>query len=115
MFLKPVVFMGRSRQALKHFPEWSRWQAGNEINELQHGRMPADWKTMSSVGLGVMEIRIHEPNEYRVICVAKFVEAVYVLHAFEKKTEKTSRLDLKIARNAYAEIKNCRQQIKKGD
>lgn len=60
---------------------------------------------MQSVGPGAVEIRIHEPNELRVIYVMKFEHAVYVLHAFEKKTQKTPQKDLNIARAAYAEIK----------
>lgn len=107
--LKPAVFIGASKRAIREFPELARWQAGNEINELQHGRMPDDWKSMRDVGAGAIEIRIHEPHEHRVICVAKMPEAIYILHAFEKKTKKTSRKDLEIARKAYAEI----QSIKK--
>ncbi len=60
---------------------------------------------MASVGQGAIEIRIHKPHEHRVIYAAKFEDAVYVLHAFEKKTQKTPEKDLKIARAAYAEIK----------
>lgn len=71
--------------------------------------MPDDWKPMSSVGSGALEIRIHEPHEYRVIYVAKMPEAIYILHAFQKKTKKTSRKDLEIARKAYAEIKSVKR------
>jgi phage-related protein len=60
---------------------------------------------MTGVGPGTIEIRIHEPHEHRVIYVAKFEDVVYVLHAFEKKTQKTPEKDLKLARSAYAEIK----------
>ena len=104
--MKSVIFVGGSRRALKDFPDLAKWQAGNELNEMQHGRMPTDWKPMTGVGPGAIEIRIHEPHEHRVICVAKFREAVYVLHAFEKKTQKTAQKDLETARKAYAEIKD---------
>lgn len=60
---------------------------------------------MPSVGPGAIEIRIHKPHEHRVIYVAKFEDAVYVLHAFEKKTQKTPEKDLNLARIAYAELK----------
>ena len=71
---------------------------------MQIGEEPADWKPISNIGLGVREIRIHEPYEHRVIYVTKYPEAVYVLHAFEKKTQKTSDKDLKIARETYAQL-----------
>lgn len=60
---------------------------------------------MPSIGPGAVEIRIHDPHEHRVVYVAKFADAVYVLHAFEKKTQKTAEKDLDIARTAYAELK----------
>ncbi len=60
---------------------------------------------MASIGTGAVEIRIHKPFEHRVIYVAKFSEAIYVIHAFEKKTQKTSQNDIEIGRAAYAEIK----------
>jgi phage-related protein len=107
---KPAIFIDGSRRTLKDFPDLARWLAGNEINELQWGRMPDDWKPMSDIGPGALEIRIHEPHEYRVICVAKFAEAIYILHAFQKKTQKTPKKDLDIARKAYAEVKKIRQQ-----
>lgn len=71
--------------------------------------MPEDWKPMGLVGPGAIEIRIHQPHEFRVIYVAKFAEAIYVLHSFEKKTRKTSQNDIEKARAAYAEIKKMRQ------
>jgi phage-related protein len=95
---------------LKDFPDIARWLVGNEINELQLGRMPEDWKPMPKIGPGAIEIRIHEPHEYRVICVAKFAEAIYILHAFLKKTQKTPKNDIDIARKAYAKIKIIKRQ-----
>lgn len=74
--------------------------------QLQDGLQPEHWKPMSSVGLGVIEIRIHRPHEFRVLYVARFSNAIYVLSAFEKKTEQTSDKELEIARRAYAQLKN---------
>lgn len=91
MQAKVVVFIAGSRKALKSFPEWARREAGNELWELRKGRMPGDWKSLKDVGIGALEIRLHQPHEYRVICVAKFSEAVYVVHAFAKKTKKLQR------------------------
>lgn len=77
---------------------------------VQEGMHPADWKSVSSIGAGVMEIRLHEPHEHRVIYVAKFPEAIYVLHAFEKKTQRTSQKDLETSRKAYAEVQKQRRK-----
>lgn len=69
--------------------------------EFQQGKEPSDWKPMPSIGLGVKEIRVRAGDAYRLIYVARFSEAVYVLHAFEKKSRKTSRPDLALARNRF--------------
>lgn len=103
MTLKPIEWVRSSRSALKKFPDDARYQAGSELFRVQEGKTPTDWKPMPSVGAGVMEIRIHLQNEYRVLYVAKFEEAIYVLHCFKKKTRKTVQHDIEIARSAYAE------------
>lgn len=82
--MKDLVWLGGGYKRLKEFPPIARRQAGHELDQVQNGRLPVDWKAMQSVGAGVMEIRIHEPHEHRVVYVAKFREAVYVLHAFSK-------------------------------
>jgi phage-related protein len=64
---------------------------------------------MPEIGSGVQEIRIHRPHEHRIIYTAVFPEGVYVLHAFEKKTQKTPVKDIELARTAYAEIKKQRK------
>jgi len=71
---------------------------GYQLYKVQSGLDPSDWKPMPSVGGGVQEIRIHSDNEYRGIYLAKFAEAVYVLHAFEKKTRKTPQMAIEVAR-----------------
>jgi phage-related protein len=68
------------------------------------GLAPSDWKPMKTIGSGVMEIRIHREGEWRVIYVANFERAVYVLHAFEKRTQKTRRADIELAQQRYKEI-----------
>jgi len=72
--------------------------AGLQLRRVQQGLDPLDWKPMSTVGSGVREIRVHTALEHRVLYVAKFAEAVYVLHAFEKRTRKASSRDLELAR-----------------
>src|SRR5262249_2031907 len=81
---KILVWIGASFEDLRDFPPEARRIAGYELRRIQRGLTPTDWKPMSSVGLGVNEIRIHTRVEHRVIYVAKFEEAIYVLHAFEK-------------------------------
>ena len=78
----------------------SAW-AGRQLNFVQHGGEPSDWKPMPTVGAGVMEIRIHVDGEHRVLVVTKFEPAVFVLHAFEKKSRKTPRRVVDLARRRY--------------
>jgi phage-related protein len=71
---------------------------------VQHGLEPSDWKTMSGVGTGVSEIRVHCETEYRVLYVAKFERAIYVLHAFTKKTRRTPIAAHRLARARYRQM-----------
>ena len=89
--MKPVIFIGTSLEDLRAFPQGARREAGFQIGNVQFGRNPYDWKPVKNIGAGVMEIRIHDNGEFRVIYVAKFEEAVYILHAFQKKTQKIRR------------------------
>jgi len=93
--------MGDSLDDLKNFPTEARREAGFELDAVQRGEMPSDFKPMMSVGSGVYEIRVHILGEWRVLYVAKRGDAVYVLHAFQKKTQKTSQADLDLARRRY--------------
>ncbi|MEK7753761.1 MAG: type II toxin-antitoxin system RelE/ParE family toxin [Acidobacteriota bacterium] len=97
--LKPVEWMGDSLERVRSFSKTVRQQVGYELELVQHGLEPSDWKPMPTVGPGVCEIRIHGGGEYRVVYVAKFRHAVYVLHAFQKKTRKTSKGDIGAARS----------------
>ena len=93
--IKSVRFIGSAKDDLSVFPKAARARAGQDLFMVQVGRNPDDWKPMSSVGPGACEIRVRdEAGAFRVIYVAKFEDAVYVLHAFQKKTGKTSRTDL---------------------
>lgn len=102
--MKPLLFVGSSQDDLRDFPLEARKAAGFEIWQVQLGLDPSDWKPMSSVGPGVREIRIHVLGEWRVLYVAKFSEAVYVLHCFQKKTQKTRAEDIELARRRYKMI-----------
>lgn len=104
MTTKPLKFVGPSLNELRDFPEEARRAAGFELRAIQNGFEPSDWKPMKTIGSGVNEIRIHILGEWRVIYVAKVLDAAYVLHAFQKKTQKTSQHDIEIARKRLALI-----------
>jgi len=97
-----VRFVETAREDLAAFPEPARRTAGYELFMVQVGREPSDFKPMPDVGHGVHEIRVGDrEGTFRVIYVARFNEAIYVLHAFQKKTPKTSRVDIEVARRRY--------------
>jgi len=96
--MKSVLWLGSSLNDVRAFPSEAKREVGYQLSKVQEGLEPSDWKAMPSVGSGVREIRVHTGNEYRVIYVAKFHEAIYVLHAFGKKTAKTAQPDLALAR-----------------
>ncbi len=102
--MKPVKWLGDARKTVKAFPPAARHQTGIELFAVQVGDNPSDWKPMRPVGVGVNEMRIRVGNEYRVLYVAKFAEAVYVLHAFIKKTQATSLHDVSVARQRYRDM-----------
>jgi phage-related protein len=102
---KPIEFLGRSLDELRAFPLSARREAGHQLDQVQQGLEPDDWKPMNTIGPGVREIRIRDENgAFRVIYVAKFAEAVYVLHCFQKKTQKTARPDLELAAQRYRDL-----------
>ena len=97
--LKAVVWMGSSKDDLIAFPPDARREAGYQLESVQRGVEPQDWKPMSSIGPGVREIRIREPSgAFRVMYLATRPEAIYVLHCFQKKSQQTSRQDLALAK-----------------
>ena len=106
---KPIIWARSSYQRLCRFPLEARQEAGFQLRRVQSGEEPYDWKPVPTIGPGAMEIRIHDPQEYRVIYVASFPDAIYVLHAFQKKSSKTASRDIQLAREAYAEIRRQRK------
>jgi phage-related protein len=110
MTIKPVVWLADSKEQLSRFPDAARTVAGFELWEVQQGNEPSDSKPMPSVGLGVKEIRVRVGGAYRVIYLAKFAEAVYVLHAFQKKAQKTPKPDINLARTRFRELIQERKQ-----
>jgi phage-related protein len=105
MVIKPLRFRGNSLETLRAFPADARQGAGFQLDRVQRGLEPDDWKPMATVGAGVRELRIwDEPGTFRVIYLAKLVEAVYVLHCFQKKTEQTSEKDIRLARKRFNDL-----------
>jgi phage-related protein len=102
--VKDLEFMGSSLEDLRNFPAEVRRAAGFQLSFVQQGLLPSDWKPMSGVGPGALEIRIHVLGEWRVVYVARFDDAIYVLHTFQKKTRKTPAKEIEIARKRYREI-----------
>jgi phage-related protein len=99
--VKQVLWLGDSLERVREFPTEARRIAGHQLEMVQAGLEPPDWRPMPSVGLGANELRVRTTDAYRVIYVAKFSEAVYVLHAFQKKTRKTTRADIDLARRRF--------------
>jgi phage-related protein len=106
---KPINWIGSSRDDIGSFPDDARRKAGFQLRAVQSGEDPIDFKPMSTVGKGVQEIRIRTENAYRIFYVARFEEAVYVLHAFQKKTQKTAKQDLKIGQQRYQQMMEYRE------
>ncbi len=96
---KPLLWLGSSLTDLRAFPRDARRVSGFQLRRVQQGLQPNDWKPMTTVGPGVHELRVRTKLEHRVLFVARFSDAVYVLHAFEKRTRKTPKRDLDVARD----------------
>ena len=109
--MKPLHFVGSSREDLRELPERARETAGHQLFKVQQGKEPDDWKPMSTVGAGVQEVRVwDESGAYRVLYVAKFEEAVYVLHVFEKRSQKTAKGDILLTKDRYADLLKWRKE-----
>lgn len=103
--MKQIMWIGSSYHDILNFSEPARKQAGFQLHKVQVGLEPDDWKAFDDVGAGVKEIRIRDKDGiYRVMYVAKFENAVYVLHCFQKKTQATSKHDKAIAAIRYRAI-----------
>ena len=103
--MKPLKFIGSALDDLRDFPLETRRECGRELSRVQNGLMPTDWKPMLNVGHGVYELRVHVFGEWRIIYVSKTEHAVYVLHAFQKKSQKTPQADIELAKRRYQSIR----------
>ena len=105
MAIKPAEFLGDTLEILRAFPGKVRQDAGFQLDKVQRGEEPDDWKPMSIVGAGVKEIRIRdESGAFRVMYLATLTDAVCVLHCFQKKIQQTRKKDIKLARSRFKEL-----------
>ena len=103
--MKRMQFIGDSLKRLREFPEDAKHDIGYQLDKVQRGEQPDDFKPMPSIGKGVEEIRVWDDSGiYRVIYTARLADAVYILHAFQKKTQTTAKLDVDLASKRYAEL-----------
>jgi phage-related protein len=102
--LKSLVFLGSSQDDLRGFPPAVRHALGVELMRVQLGGEPTDCKPMPTIGSGAYEVRVQIDGAWRVIYVAKFEAAIYVLHAFPKKTPKTRKADIELTKKRYKQI-----------
>jgi phage-related protein len=109
MLDKQIRWIGSSLENRSNFPEPARRKAGFQLRAVQGGEDPSDFKSMSVVGAGVQEIRIRTEDAYRIFYIARFEEAVYVLHAFQKKTQKTTKFDIEIGQKRYQQMLQYRK------
>jgi phage-related protein len=98
--MKPIKFLNKTVEEVRKFPADARREAGLQLFRVQCGQEPDDWKPMPSIGSGVREIRIRVKGQYRVIYIAKFQDAIYVLAAFQKKSQKTPKNMIAVAKRA---------------
>ena len=102
--MKKTIFLGSSLNDLRDFAEEARRDSGIELHQVQLGLDPSDWKPMSSIGSGVREIRVRAGGAYSVIYLSSRPEGVYVLHCFQKKTQKTAPRDIELAKSRFKQI-----------
>lgn len=110
MSRRVLLWLGSSRRDLRTFPASARRRAGHELDLLQQGLDATDCKPLPTVGSGVYELRVRAEGAFRVFYIVKFTEAIYVLHAFEKKTRKTAGLDIEIGIKRYRRLLHQRRK-----
>jgi phage-related protein len=103
--LKPIDFYGGSLDDLRNFPQGAKREAGLQLDRVQRGLEPDNWKPMKNVGPGAKEIRVFDTDStFRVIYVTKFEDVIFVLHCFQKKSQKTAQSDINLAKDRYKEL-----------
>lgn len=108
-----MVFVGNSGDDLRSFPLDARQRAGYQLYLVQAGVDPTDWKPMPAIGTGCREIRVRTGRDaYRVVYLATIGDAVYVLHCFQKKTQRTAKSDIDLAAQRYRQV---REMLTRGE
>jgi len=102
--MRKVIFEGDTLEVIRQLPDAARHRAGYEIDRVQRDKGPENWKPFNSIGQGVREIRIQIDGQYRVIYITKFGDRVHVLHVFRKKTQKTRKADIELAKSRLKEV-----------
>jgi phage-related protein len=103
--MKEIEFLGDSLKALSEFPRDARQAAGYQLRRVQDGLPPEDFKPMQDIGAGVEEIRVRGgAGTYRVLYTARLADKVYVLHAFQKKTQQTATREKEIAKRRFKQL-----------
>ena len=108
--LKKVIWLGNSRKRIQGLPEVAKDIAGEELMRVQKGENPVDWRPMPDIAFGVKEIRIHNPDEYRIFYIASYAEAIYILNVFGKTTKKTTQQDKQLGKARYAILQKLRKE-----
>ncbi len=104
--MRSIKFRATSLRDLRDFPRSVIREAGFQLDKIQHGLAPDDAKPMTTMGLGVTELRLwDEAGTFRVVYVAKFSDVVYVLHCFQKKTPQTAKKDIDLVTNRYKALR----------
>ncbi len=110
---KPIHWVGSTLDDVREFPDNIKRELGFDLDLVQQGLLPRDFKAMQNLGSGVMEIRVRDVSgAFRLVYVAKFANAIYCLHSFQKKTPKTAPKDLEIIKARYAAVKALQEQAK---
>lgn len=110
---KPIHWVGSTLDDVREFPDNIKRELGFDLDLVQQGLLPRDFKAMQNLGSGVMEIRVRDVSgAFRLVYVAKFANAIYCLHSFQKKTQKTAPKDLEIIKARYAAVKALQEQAK---
>jgi phage-related protein len=107
--MKPIRFVGDAMAELRAFPQAVRQDAGYPLHRVQAGDRPADFKPMPTIGKGVEELRVRDATgAWRVIYTARLTDAVYVLHAFQKKSQRTARANIEVAQKRFKQAMSRR-------
>ncbi len=108
---KPIHWVGLTLDDIREFPDNIKRELGFDFDLVQQGLLPRDFKAMANLGSGVMEIRVKNPSgAFRLVYLAKFKDAIYCLHAFQKKTQKTAPKDIAVIKARYAAVKELENE-----